>query len=323
LFGGLATFVIGCVLDDGRLVTPGWLAFGLSMALASRWGHETATTPATGELSADRSGLTLDGRPLAVRAELAVARYCASTSPWVDVTLTSGLSIRVQVDNETQGLALVEALELDPGRHVARFTTADQGTIAIGADGILFGAGERWFIRAEDLQGAEQIAGGRSLRLHFADAEPVTIETDLRSDTASRREGEVPVGKLVCECIAKALAHRRERPSLPELEVVLSSRHGGSQQWLASLRDLIAPGVYRSGSAPVGELHQVLRSPNASPRARLGAAVALMAQSSQQGDSVRLAAEAVAHPGLRSALEQVAAATSDRAILRALGRLAS
>ncbi len=113
-----------------------------------------------------------------------------------------------------------------------------------------------------------------------------------------------------------------QRGEPPELEVARGSRTGS--QWFEALRGIGAGGnaAYRSATVRPTRLTQLLDDPWGKPSIRAAAAVALAASGdTEAADKLRIAAELMANPRLRVALESIAEGMADGAIAEVLAEL--
>jgi hypothetical protein len=188
--------------------------------------------------------------------------------------------------------------------------------ITVGNEGVLY----RWlgfnrYVAYADMKSVDSeanrivitLTNGRTIRL------PVAVATTVTAPATEQKR--VAVEERIREQLE---AFRSRTANLTPRELV--AREGQTtRDWLGTLTELTRPDTYRVPVVPTDELCRVLDDPSSDPSARVGAAVAL-----KQGGNedhvrrVRVAAAMTAQPKLRVALERVADASNDDALLEPL-----
>jgi hypothetical protein len=140
---------------------------------------------------------------------------------------------------------------------------------------------------------------------------PIAVATTVTAPVTDQKR--IAIEQRIREQLDR---YRARTAQAPPHELV--AREGRStRDWLGALTDLTrGDTTYREPVVPAEDLCRVLDDPSSDPSARVGAAVALK----QSGDQdhvrrVRVAAAMTAQPKLRVALERVAEASDDDALL--------
>lgn len=143
---------------------------------------------------------------------------------------------------------------------------------------------------------------------------------DRASSGAPRQLGGLLLDEPRLAAVLDAAAERRRLASATPERRARFARAGRSiAEWRRDLAGGLEDAGYRTAAAPRDEAESILRSSDASPEERVGAALALRL-ADEPPARIRVAAEAMADDGLRAALEAVAEGEDDAALERALRR---
>jgi hypothetical protein len=180
--------------------------------------------------------------------------------------------------------------------------------VTVGDDGIVIRSARRRFIGRRDIAFATVTPGGA-----------LSVEEHSGKRT-------VVTGVLVDEGRLAAVARLIEQRTGPGAATPDRFRHyerGGRPlaAWRAHLARAPNETSYRQSAATVDEAASILRSADATPEQRVGAALALRV-AGQPPARIRVAAVGAADDRMREALEAVADADDDLVIEKALKRLA-
>jgi len=166
----------------------------------------------------------------------------------------------------------------------------------------------------------------------------VTVGSDAVTVSAVGREKTFPLrdvqtaralaGTFGANSVAaerrRALLELIEERRIPAHTVDQIARYGGGGEglaaWRGQLTRIMNEGGYRTAASSVDEASEVLTSVQATADQRLGAALALRG-AGEPGERIRVAAEGVADPALREALEAVAADETDEVLEKAVARM--
>lgn len=163
----------------------------------------------------------------------------------------------------------------------------------------------------EVVLGDEGTVAERGLRRRFFPRADASLQTALKGvllDEARRA------------AVLRLAAERASVTSVPtDRLAAFTPLAGPIDQWRADLRRRLDEGTYRSTNTTVADATAALRSPDATPAQRVGAALALRVAGEPPG-RIRVAAEASVDDDVRLALDAVAS-DDDARLARALRRL--
>lgn len=188
-----------------------------------------------------------------------------------------------------------------------------QPEVTIGSDGL---AVKRGLAKPRFVPYAELESLSVARRTNTKNAPFWAIEL-TRRDAApevigSLQANEAELATGLVRGMHKAMAERRGAPDAETAGAALDRRDGSIADWLGELRKLADLGEgYRNAALTEEQLVALLESPTASPQHRIGAAVVLRKREAS-ADRIRVAAEAIANPKVRVALEAVADGDAER-----------
>ena len=290
------------------------VAFFAAIAAHYGWWKPRETKA---ELRVDDEGVHVDGKLVRKRADLhrAVILPRDKKPPIVEL---QGIktAIRVVVPTTEDAQKFVRTLGLD-----ARQGMTMSGAVTIGTDGIAVKYGRR-FIPWSDVVDLERMAPpqnetvSRGFLVHTRTGETIRVLTiDDRF-----RDGAYEGDHLFdAACAARGAAHKRE-PTVARVSLLRGGR--SVRDWIAALR-AERDGYRVAATMSEDDLVRTLEDPTAPEEVRAGAAARLAAlgKDDQRRMRIRVAAEGVAEPRLRVAID-AALADDDEALERALSELA-
>jgi hypothetical protein len=199
--------------------------------------------------------------------------------------------------------------------------TASRRTVTIGTDGILIeGYWRRRFVPYSSVEFLEREHSGPTWRPMVSRGFFLVLHSGeriyLHTMHERLRDGMFEGDYLFDAAVAH---HRAAVHDAPNATVALSRGGRSAAEWIRELRTAREP-RYRVAAIPDEEIYSVLVDPSADKSARAGAAVCLATAGDEARAKVRIAAEDVAAPELRAAID-AALSDDEEALARSLDAL--
>lgn len=336
--------------------------FGLAVGFGfGMWSMKFGGKKHRRRVAASRDGVSIDGKLVVPSADIRSARFIPDAKQ--PIVRLGGRHARalfvVQVDNQEEGLRLIEAVGHDPANRKERFrimsdkplrdgalagTTAIIMTVCgiaalmatgirlpphamtlvvllasvpplafvvlrspmaeIGVDGVLITSGrKKTWVPFADVHSIEKHDG--TVRFRLSDRRCVDVRLFDRSITVVTK-AMVNVRDAFLVRAREALAAHRASSGPRELAATLARADRDKDEWLTTLRQLRdGEAGYRSSPMRDEDLWRVVEDPGAPEDARAAAAFILRrpGEETAPAERLRVAAQAVAAPRLRIALE--------------------
>jgi hypothetical protein len=296
---------------------------------------------------ADQEGLSLGGKRVLARSEIAAAYYHPATRTVRFRPHAQLLRRRreIEVRDEAEARELLDALHLAPSQCAATYDEPIAPKVIRAVLSVtvllmlligLVGDVSAWwqfalgfllveigalFYRNSIRIGADGVLVGRRFMPWRQVKSVIEKKTGavLVLDTGKRVRLSHRDGAAVGARAREELAAFRARESRAEAELLLARGTRSTDQWLRDLRAMTNGPGYREGALPVEHLWRVVEDSAATPGARAGAAIALQGALDEDGRArLRAAAETSAAPRVRVALETASRAADDAELAAAL-----